>query len=251
MLRSLKSLKGYSALTPEDEMGSVEDFFFDNKLWIIRYLVVKLDKQIPGKSVLVTPKALIKAPDWETKSFVFDISSDMLAKCPDIDLKKPVNRQEEDKLLKHFSWPVYWQQQSIYGSPVITGINPGKITQEPEEEPEEKNVDPHLFSVQGLIKYKIQAKDGEVGNVEDIIIDDETWQAHYLVIDTNSWLPGGKVLVDPSWVDEFEWKRESVRVSVTKETLKQSPVYDPSSPVNRGYETRLYDYHGRPKYWEK
>jgi len=38
-------------------------------------------------------------------------------------------------------------------------------------------------------------------------------------------------------------------VNLTKEQIENSPVYDPSAPVNRDYEERLYDYYGRPKYW--
>jgi hypothetical protein len=29
----------------------------------------------------------------------------------------------------------------------------------------------------------------------------------------------------------------------------KSPEFDPSAPVNRAYELRLYDCYGRPKYW--
>jgi len=32
--------------------------------------------------------------------------------------------------------------------------------------------------------------------------------------------------------------------------VEQSPKYDPSTPVNREYEVRMYDYYGRPVYWE-
>ncbi len=30
---------------------------------------------------------------------------------------------------------------------------------------------------------------------------------------------------------------------------QENPEYDPSEPVNRGYEVRLHDFHGRPYYW--
>ena len=43
-----------------------------------------------------------------------------------------------------------------------------------------------------LSGYDIQASDGEIGHVEDFIIDDETWAIRYLVIDTQNWLPAEK-----------------------------------------------------------
>ena len=39
--------------------------------------------------------------------------------------------------------------------------------------------------------------DGEIGHVEDFIIDDETWAIRYLIIDTRNWWPGKKVLISP------------------------------------------------------
>ena len=56
----------------------------------------------------------------------------------------------------------------------------------------EKNWDPHLRSTNNVSGYNIQAIDGEIGNVEDFIIDEETWAIRYLIINTRNWLPGKK-----------------------------------------------------------
>jgi len=37
---------------------------------------------------------------------------------------------------------------------------------------------------------------------------------------------------------------------LTGQAVKNSPTYDPSELMNREYEIRLYDYYGRPQYWE-
>ena len=42
-----------------------------------------------------------------------------------------------------------------------------------------------------------------------------------------------------------------VEIDLKKETIENSPEYDPESPVNRDYEKVLYDYYGRPRYWVK
>ena len=36
---------------------------------------------------------------------------------------------------------------------------------------------------------------------------------------------------------------------MSRESIKNSPVFDPSLVINRGYETHLYAYFGRPAYW--
>jgi hypothetical protein len=55
--------------------------------------------------------------------------------------------------------------------------------------------------------------------------------------------------VDPFWADQVNWVERKVFVDMTREMVKNSPEFDPSAPVNREYEVRLYDFCGRPKYW--
>ena len=71
-----------------------------------------------------------------------------------------------------------------------------------------------------------------------------------MVVDTGNWIPGSKkVLIAPSWIDAVDWKRSDVQVDLESQKIKQSPEYNPTLPVNREYETRLYDFYGRPYYW--
>jgi hypothetical protein len=70
------------------------------------------------------------------------------------------------------------------------------------------------------------------------------------VIDTRNWLPGRKVLVAPAWAEQVSWVERKVHVELGRETIKNSPEFDPSMPVNREYEARLYDFYGRPYYWD-
>jgi len=71
-----------------------------------------------------------------------------------------------------------------------------------------------------------------------------------MVVDTRNWLPGRKVLVTPDWIDSVDWVEDKVSVDLTREQVKNSPEYHPKEPVNREYEARLYDYYGRPRYWD-
>jgi hypothetical protein len=71
-----------------------------------------------------------------------------------------------------------------------------------------------------------------------------------MVVDTHKWLRGRKVLLAPTWIDSVDWTKNKVIVNLTKGQVKNSLEYNPSAPVNRAYEARLYDYYGRPKYWK-
>jgi hypothetical protein len=64
-------------------------------------------------------------------------------------------------------------------------------------------------------------------------------------------LPGKKVLVSPEWIKTISWSKREVYVDLLREVIKNSPEFDPSAPVNRDDEDRLYDYYGRQKYWTR
>ena len=113
----------------------------------------------------------------------------------------------------------------------------------------EKAWDPHLRSTDAVSDYNIQAADGEIGHVEDFVIDDETWAIRYLIVDTRNWWPGKKVLVSPQWIDRVSWSESKVFVSLSRETIKQSPEYTEASLLTRDYETGLHRHYNRPGYW--
>jgi hypothetical protein len=107
-----------------------------------------------------------------------------------------------------------------------------------------------LRSVKELCNYVLEATDGEIGRCKDFLFDDGRWTVRYMVVDTRNWLPGRKVLVAPVWITSVDWAESKVSVDLTREQVKNSPEYDPSTPVKREYEVRLYDFYGRPNYWD-
>ena len=118
-----------------------------------------------------------------------------------------------------------------------------------ESTPGEKTWDSHLRSTQAVTGYHIQAADGEIGHVEDFIIDDETWAIRYLVIDTRNWWPGKKVLISPQWIDRISWDESKVFVNLSREAVKKSPEFTKESLLTREYETDLHRSYDRPGYW--
>ena len=97
--------------------------------------------------------------------------------------------------------------------------------------------------------YHIQAADGEIGHIEDFIIDDETWAIRYLIIDTRNWWPGKKVLIAPQWIERVSWSESVAIVNLSREIIKQAPEYTEESQLTRDYETTLYRHYNRQGYW--
>jgi hypothetical protein len=87
--------------------------------------------------------------------------------------------------------------------------------------------------------------------VDDFLIDDGDWAVRYLVVDTRNWLPGKRVLISPEWIARISWADATVHVQMQRDAIRDSPEYDPSRPLERADESQLYDYYGRPRYWDQ
>ena len=65
MQRNISSLIGYSLGRQQNgEIRQVEDFYFDNQSWTIRYLVVKTGGWLFGRKVLIAPQAIVSEQPW-------------------------------------------------------------------------------------------------------------------------------------------------------------------------------------------
>ena len=65
--------------------------------------------------------------------------------------------------------------------------------------------DVHLQPATAVMGYAMQAEDGMIGHVKDVLVDDQAWAVRYLVIDTEKWWSGKKVLVSPGWLTRVTW----------------------------------------------
>ncbi len=85
-----------------------------------------------------------------------------------------------------------------------------------------------------IFKYHIHASDGDIGHVEGLLVDDETWAIRYLIVDTSNWWLGHQVLVAPQWIHDVSWSRSTVSLELPRKALKDAPPYDASLPLDRG-----------------
>jgi hypothetical protein len=194
---------------------------------------------LPGRKVLVSIELLGK-PDWENRLFPINLTKKQVEESPPLEEDAPVSYEYEKKLQEYLEKSTDWLKK-----PLFFGLH---------AEPGGRNKinlkENHLRSSNEIIGYHIKAIDGEIGHVEDFIFEDDTWNIRYIIVDTRNWLPGRKVLISPFWTREIDWIEKIIIFDLTKQAVKRSPLYDASAPVNRNYELALYDYYGRPKYWE-
>jgi uncharacterized protein YrrD len=244
MQHSLSSVIGYAIRATDGDLGKVDEFYFDDETWSIRYVVVETGNWLSGRKVLISPVALSK-PELESRTISANLTCAQVRSSPDIDTERPIYRQHEVELNEYYHWPWRGGYGGAFGTTPLP-LSGDEVFVEQESSASERQDDPHLRSTRQVTGYHIRVNDGEIGHVEDFVFDDDNWAVRFLVVDTGNWLPGRKVLLSPQWIRRVEWIDSSVYFDLTQESVRNSPEFDPAKGVNRDYEACLYDHYGRP-----
>jgi len=247
MLIKAKTLKGYKLDSKNGEIGKVKEFYFDDKHWTVRYLVADTGNWLTGRQVLISPLALIIA-NKEEENIGVNLTKKQIEDSPSLNSDKPVSKQFEADLHGYYGWPAYWSGLEMWGDYpyIVHDSSEWKATNQ-----NKKTWDPNLRSSNFITGQKIHAFDGELGHVDDFIIDDVTWAIRYLIIDTSNWWAGKKVLISPHWIDHISWEDFKVFVNLSRESIMQSPEYSEEELLTRDYETQLHRHYNRNVYWKQ
>ena len=228
--RAIKELRGDDIFARDGTIGSVEDVYFDDARWTVRYLVVDPGTWLPGRKVLISPAAVLPV-QTRADGIKVDLTREQIENAPGIDADPPISREMEAAYSRHFGWPNYWVGPYLWGTtteplaghwPVAQPVEPGAATLDGPTAAAEVSQDSHLRSAREVVGYSVQAPDGEVGALEDLLIDDKSWAIADVLIDTTRWLPGGIVRVPPAAIAEIDWEHRQIRVRLTRAELERS-----------------------------
>ena len=251
MLRSLKDLQGYGVKATNGDLGSVADFLMDDQDWVCRYLVVHTGGYFNERDVLISPM-FFRQIEWAARLFHLALTQEKIKDSPDTNTDLPVSRQHERDYYHYYGYPNYWGSSGIWGVSVPLPPEPPEgIRTSPSLAGEEVKDDVHLRSAKFVRGYHIEGTDGEIGHIDDFIVDDETWRIRYLVVNTSNWWVGKKVLVSPFWTTRVSWEESMFHLGLSRAEIRNCPEWNAEAPVNRAYEERLFDYYGRPVYWSQ
>jgi sporulation protein YlmC with PRC-barrel domain len=168
MLHKARDLHGDALHAEDGEVGSVDELYFDDEGWDVRYLVVNTRDGSPGRKYLVSPIAIDRENSLEG------------------DLRVELTRAQ------------------IAGCPVAV---PGSS----------------LRSSAEMIGCGIEATDGVVGHVADLVIDDETWEITDVLVDSRRWLPGKLLLISPQVIARIDWEQKTLHLRLAREDILQAP----------------------------
>jgi hypothetical protein len=224
LLLSARDLLTHRIEARDGTLGKVEDIFFDDLTWQMRYLVANTGGWLLKNTVLLSPAAVREVRGLDHRISV-DLTRQQIRESPDLETHPPVSRIKEARYFDHYRWPYYWNGTGLWGTTGIAYDRP-----RPDAPP-----GVHLKSVQEVRGYHISATDRELGHVVDFLLDERAWQLRYLVVDTRNWWPSPWVLIACPWVEGIDWELKRIRVDVVSEVIRHAPPYERHAPLPRGY----------------
>ena len=114
MLRNANDLKGFTIRATDGELGNVDQLYFDDKTWAIRYFVVETGGWLGGRRVLISPIAVVQA-DWQAKRVDVALTKKQVEHSPNVDTHQPVSRQNEAEYYGYYGYPCYWDGPFLWG----------------------------------------------------------------------------------------------------------------------------------------
>jgi hypothetical protein len=79
-----------------------------------------------------------------------------------------------------------------------------------------------LHKTSKLRGFHLIATDGEIGHVDDFLVD-ANWTVRYLVVDTSNWIGGKSVLISPAALEKVDSPAQELRVRMKREEIERSP----------------------------
>jgi hypothetical protein len=252
MLQLESVLKGYAIKASDGNVGTASDFLFVDDTWRVRWLVVDTGTWWMERKVLIHPSAIVRV-DHEAQELPVNLTRAQVSASPDILQDQPVSRQMETNLYDYYGWDPLWMGRYSGGAIASPLVSPpyfgaASIVETAAAASRSDEQDPHLRSIAELIGYHIAANDGAIGHIENLLIDDSSWDIRYLVVDTRNWWPGEHVLVSPYAVREISWSEHRIELNVARYKVKASPKWDPAARMNQAYQKRLHGHYQWPGY---
>ena len=108
-----------------------------------------------------------------------------------------------------------------------------------------------LRRIHELTAFTLRGTDGDIGGIEELYVDDESWAVRYCVVNTGSWLRDRRVLLAPMAVAGVEEANWVVRIKLTREQIETGPPVDRAKPISRAYEEEQHRHFQWVRRWRR
>lgn len=269
MLRSVKDMIGYPVKASDGRIGRVTDCLFEDVSWKMRHLVVDTgnhfhvnfrylsgedDYQARRREVLIEPEDMkTLGLGWMGRKLRVRLTKDKVEHSPGVASDASVSQQYEQEYTSYYRHTPYGVRPRVWDFVGSSSYQPpnSAYPHDPEEiEAHERRIKEigknHLRSAGELMGYHVEAADGLVGRIEDLIVHEGDWMARQLAVRIGGLMHRKSVLIRVNSVADIDWSDRTIRLDMFSDEVEASPEYRPHAPVNRDALSRYYDYYGKP-----
>ena len=221
---NINSLLGFSLFARDGEVGKIEEIYFDDRNWAIRYLFVKTGDWLSGRKVLISPLAFNRS-QWNGRKFPVNLTKDQILNSPEMETDRPLSLKHTKSLNEYYLWQPFIDNG--FYAPVH--CDQSDLTEKPPTDcPSAENA--HLRSTRETKGYRIYATDGEIGYVSGFIVEDESWKIEYLVVVSKSIFGDHKILISVQDIRKIKWTESKIYLDISVKAVEQCRTFD-GSPV--------------------
>jgi hypothetical protein len=229
MLQNIQQLYGKKLGATDGDIGHVKDFYFDDKTWAIRYMVVDTASWLLGRQVLLTPHAFANRAfgrsDADTDALRVNLTRKQIEESPPIYSHRPVSRHQEEEYFRYYGWPTYWPDGGMLGLAGFPVVTPPTPENRPHHGHNQLD-DLHLRSTKAVTGYHIHVTEGQIGSVSGFIVDGKNWTISEVVVETGHWYAGKTIHILAENIDRISYVDSTVFVNLTMDDIGQTTKND-------------------------
>lgn len=230
MYQDIKQLLGRKIGACDGDIGHVKDFYFDDRSWAVRYVIVDTGTWMAGHQVLLSPHAFGTQPfgraETENGALRVSLTRKQIEECPSIETHRPVSRQYEEDYYRYYGWPTYWEGGGMWGAAGFPVAPPPTVPESLIHPEPVRRDEIHLRSMNAVTGYQIQATDGQIGTVSSFMVEIWSWAIREVVVETGHWYSGKPILILPENIRRISYEDSTVFVNLTKADLQQTTKND-------------------------
>ena len=186
MNQSAKALTGYEVRSDGRLIGSVGDLIVSKIGWSLRYLRVNLTSESQQSRLL--PISVAAPLDNERGWVPVALTLGEILGGPPVVTGRPLTRAEELAIHRHYCWAPYWHDTDA-------------------------ECEPSLIALRDILGCQVDAIDGVVGPLTDLVVEDDFWTILSLIAKPARTPTESAVAIPPKLVDavDIAGKRITVR----------------------------------------
>lgn len=198
MLRNLTQLLGHELRCRADlTVGRAEDLLVEEGSWALRYLLAYIEVEPVRRHVLL-PIAAFPPLAPETHHFDACLTPDELSHGPPVGPPETITREVEAALHDQLHWAPYWL-------------------------PSESREHPRLRACRGLLTFTVGCAKGDIGRLDDLVIDASTWRVVALRIDAHKSLGRRHVYLPTAALREESHGTRQLSAAVSFDRVSSCP----------------------------